>query len=150
MKILVFKLGAIGDVLMTTPFLRALREKYPDAEIVYYIGEWSSEVLKFNKRISRMEVFDEKPIYKADVKALLALRKRIKKEKFDMAFILEKSKTANLFIWSCGIKERIGFDRNGEGFPNTKNVKYGVVKHEIEYYLELVDGKDKELELWTH
>ena len=39
-KILVFKIGALGDVLMTTPVLRNLRKTFPKAEITYLVGSF--------------------------------------------------------------------------------------------------------------
>jgi len=50
MKILLFKLGAIGDTLMTTPLVRQLRKNFPSAVIDYYIGRSSYGHL-YGKRI---------------------------------------------------------------------------------------------------
>ncbi len=56
MKILFFRLGAIGDTLLTTPAVRKAREIFPDAEIHYMAGEAASEVLKNNKDIDKIIV----------------------------------------------------------------------------------------------
>ena len=51
-KILIIKLGAIGDVIRTTPLLRRLRDEYPDAQITWLTyspailsGEWVNRIL---------------------------------------------------------------------------------------------------------
>ncbi|ENN95565.1 glycosyl transferase family protein, partial [Methanocaldococcus villosus KIN24-T80] len=48
MKILLFKIGAIGDALMTTPLIRQLRKNFPNAQIDYLIGKHAHAVLEGN------------------------------------------------------------------------------------------------------
>lgn len=54
MKILFFRLGAIGDTLLTTPAVRKARELFPEAEIHYMAGEAAAEILENNKDINRI------------------------------------------------------------------------------------------------
>ena len=54
MKILVIKLGALGDVLRTTPILEAIKEKYPDSEITWITEPESKEILEGNPNISKI------------------------------------------------------------------------------------------------
>jgi lipopolysaccharide heptosyltransferase II len=145
-KILLIKSGALGDILMTTPLLRTLKKTYPKTEITYIIGEKFAEVLRGNRNVDEIITFDTKKLFKSNFitkfryfrKLALSLQER----KFDMCFILDKSYLANLFAYWCNIPVRIGFDRNGEGFPNTHNIKYSDVEHEIYYYLDLLKPLD--------
>lgn len=136
-KILVFKIGALGDILMTAPFLRSLRKRFPAAEITYLAGEFCKPVLEGNKNIDRLETFDHNIFYKKNLSGVLNLVTRIKKEKYDCVFILDKHFFVNWAISLTRIPIRIGFDRYGEGFANTVNIQYNKVRHEIDYYLEL-------------
>jgi len=153
-KILVFKSGAIGDVLMSTPFLRALRRRFPNARIDYWVGKWSKEVLIGNPNIDNIFEFDETILFKKNIFKIIELIKKIRKEKYDAAFTLDKHWLSNIFIYFCRIPIRIGFDRFGEGFANTINVKYGPLKHEVDYYLELAykvgaeKTKERQMELF--
>ena len=54
-KILIIKLGALGDVLRTTPILHALREKYPNCLIYWLTLEESEELLKNNINIPQIK-----------------------------------------------------------------------------------------------
>lgn len=152
-KILVIKTGAIGDVLMSTPFLRVLRKRFPKAEIDYYVSAWSKDVLMGNKNIDKVIAFDQSIFFKKKIFKALKLAKQIRKEKYDLCFVLDKHYFMNLFAYICKVPVRVGFNRFGEGFTNTINVRYGPVKHEIDYYLELAykvgaeKTKDKNLEL---
>ncbi len=139
MKILVFKIGALGDVLMSTPLLRQLRKNYPNAQIDYLIGNSSSIILKDNKNLDNVLKFEESIFLKKKFFKYFELTKKIKRRKYDVIFVLDKhwifNLTAKLFI----IKQRIGFDRFGkEGVFLTKKVHYEKIRHEIFYYLDLL------------
>lgn len=138
-KILVFKIGAIGDVLMTTPLMRDIRKNFPKAEIIYYVGKHASQALKGNKNIDRVEIFDDF-FYSKNIFKAISLMNKIKKEKFNVAFVLDKHWVFGLFIKMCGIPIRVGFDRNGEGKYHTNKIIYLKAQHEIEYYLSLLEA----------
>lgn len=60
MKILVFRIGAIGDVLLTTPAVAALRASFPGAEIHFMAGERAAQVLLNNPHITKVIPFRER------------------------------------------------------------------------------------------
>ena len=152
-KVMVIKPGAIGDILMTTPFLMALRKRFPKAKIHFYIGKWSAPILGGNPNIDSIVIFDDRIIFEKRIGELYKLIKRIRKERYDIGFILDRSYLANLFVYFCNIPVRVGFDRNGEGFPNTIKVPYNDSKHDIEFYLDLgkavdVSAKGKKMDIF--
>jgi len=134
-KICIFKTGAIGDVLMTTPLIRWLCARFPKAQIDYWVGKWSAPVLANNPHIDKVIAFDEKAIFSKNPIALHQLSQRIRKSNYDLMFVLDFSYLANLFAARCKVPVRIGFNRKGEGFPNTMNAPYGQRRHDIESYL---------------
>lgn len=152
-KILIIKSGAIGDVLMTTPFLRALRKRFPNSEIDYIVGKESAKVLEDNRNISNLISVKSEHFHSLNLLNKIALLNKIRTKKYDVCFILDKSWLANCFIFLTRIPIRIGFDRFGEGFTNKYNVQYAELKHEIKYYLELAyfvgakEEKNKNMEL---
>jgi len=138
-KIAFLKVGSIGDVIMTTPLVRSVKKRFPDSDITYIVGSWSSGALEGNPYIDNIMSFDENMVYKRKLDQIIKLVKRIEKEEFDVIFVLDKSYLFSVLAFVAGIKTRIGFDRYGEGFANTHNVKYGEARHEIDYYLDLGD-----------
>ncbi|WP_423792409.1 glycosyltransferase family 9 protein [Methanocaldococcus indicus] len=140
MKILLFKIGAIGDTLMTTPLIRQLRKNFKDATIDYLIGKYSYGVLEGNKHLDNIIKFDEDIFFKKDFKEWLKLIFKIRKRRYDTIFVLDKHWIFNLTAFLFGIKKRIGFDRFGEGKFLTYKVPYFGRKHEIFYYLDLLKG----------
>lgn len=139
MKILLFKIGAIGDVLMTTPLARQLRKEFPKAKIIYYTGRTASKVLEGNKNLNKVAAFDENIFYRKRFLKAFKLRNEIKNEGFDIAFVLDKHWAVGAFIKSCGIPKRIGFDRGNEGKYHTDSIPYLDARHEINYYLSLIE-----------
>jgi heptosyltransferase-3 len=57
-KILVIKLRHIGDVFLTVPVFRALRENFSDAHIAALVNSGTEEVLKGNPLIDEIITFD--------------------------------------------------------------------------------------------
>ncbi|AIJ04916.1 glycosyl transferase family protein [Methanocaldococcus bathoardescens] len=157
MKILLFKIGAIGDTLMTTPLVRQLRRNFKDVTIDYLIGKHSYEVLDRNKHLDNIIKFDENVFFEKDFKEWMKLIFKIRKRDYDVIFILDKHWIFNLTAFLFGIKKRIGFDRLGEGKFLTYKVPYFGRKHEIFYYLDLLRGlgiepnyKDWEMEIFLN
>ncbi len=136
--ILVLKPGALGDVLMTTPFLRALRSCYPQSRIVYAVGRWSSDVLAHNPHIDQMIVFDDAAVFQIRPRQLLRLLIRLRRLHADLGFVLDKHYRASVFAWLAGVRFRVGFDRRGEGFANNLSVPFGPVRHDVEFNLDLL------------
>ncbi|MGA2296363.1 MAG: lipopolysaccharide heptosyltransferase family protein, partial [FCB group bacterium] len=77
MKILIVQLGRIGDMILATPMFRAVREKYPDAEIHVLAGKHNFFVINNNPRIDKIYIHKKNPFN--IIKNILAL----KKEKYD-------------------------------------------------------------------
>lgn len=152
-KILIIKLGAIGDLLMTTPAIRALKKAYPTMHISLLAGKSSKMAVSSNPHIDELIECDDYIIYKArflqKVRYALSLLYLLRKKKFDVVFVVHRDWRFNLFAFLCGIPERVGFDRNGEGRFLTKRIEINGVRHQIDHYLEIVksfgghdDGRD--------
>jgi len=139
-KILIFKIGMIGDVLMTTPFVRQLRKNFPNARIDYLVGSAASQVLVGNKNLNEVITFDENIFFRRKIAKLIGLITKIRKIKYDIIFVMDKHRAFNLTAFLSGIKTRVGFDRMGkEGIFLTHKIWYESIRHEIFYYLDLIE-----------
>ena len=150
-KILFFKIGALGDILMTTPFVKAVRKGFPHATLDYACGKSYSNVLKGNKSINYLIEFDEKIFFENNIKELRTLARKLKENKYDIIFVLDQHWATGVFAYLAD-SFRIGFNRNGEGFENNLNVFYTQKKHDIDAYLDLgiyfkLDHHDKKMVL---
>jgi lipopolysaccharide heptosyltransferase II len=141
MKILLFKTGAIGDTLMTTPLVRQLRQSYPKARIDYLIGKSASQALLNNPNINNIIKFDEAIFFKKKPLKLINLIAGIREDNYDAIFVLDRHWIFNLTARLFNIPMRIGFDRNGkEGCGLTHKIHYERRRHDIYYYLNQLNA----------
>ncbi|MGD9487504.1 MAG: glycosyltransferase family 9 protein [Calditrichaceae bacterium] len=58
-KILIIRLSSIGDVLLTTPFIRQARIKFPTAQIDFVVKKEFADLIKHNPHINHVHIFDK-------------------------------------------------------------------------------------------
>lgn len=137
MKVLVWKIGALGDVVMTTPFVRQLRRALPTARIDYLTGHRCTAILAGNPHLDAVRGFDDAILFggrTARVPELLTLLRG-----YDCVFTLDKHWIFALLARLARIPVRIGFRRRAhEGWLLTRTAPYGPLRHEIDCYLDLL------------
>lgn len=110
MKIAVFLPNWIGDAVMATPALRALREHYIDAEIYGIMRPYVAQVLE------GLDLLDQTLLYapKAKQPELKGrkLTARLRKEHLDLAVLFPNSMRTASLAWMSGAKRRLGFSRD--------------------------------------
>ncbi|UPA22486.1 glycosyltransferase family 9 protein [Candidatus Peribacteria bacterium] len=93
-KILVIRFGKIGDLVATTPIIRALKERQPQADIYVLCRTSCAAVLRNNPFIHTVHTYDEK----TDRRALL---RRFRRERFDWVISVMPDAFASIIgIWS--------------------------------------------------
>ncbi len=121
-KILVIKLRHIGDVLLTVPAIRALKESFPGSEVTALVNSGTEEMLAGNPLVK------EVICYERSVKSLSAvlraaeevrLVKRLRREKFDMTVDLTGGDRPALLGFLTGARYRLGYRPKG-GFKGKK------------------------------
>jgi lipopolysaccharide heptosyltransferase II len=134
MKILVIKIAALGDLLMVTPALRTLRRKYPQARIDLLVGRWSAPISAGNQNLDGLTIVDDSLFFRFRPFALLSLIWTLRRRRYDLVIVWHRSLAFRLFAWALGIKERIGFSRNGNKLGLTAAVEEDPGIHEILEY----------------
>ncbi len=140
-KILVLRLGAMGDVLRTTPLIIELRKIMPNAKIDYMVSDGIKTILDGNPNIDEIIGVKGKNLYGLSFSRFITfynMSKEIRKRKYDLVFNLEPHYLSQLFVLSCRIPISIGWDRFGEGFSLNNKVAYDGSANEIEKALELL------------
>lgn len=86
-NILVLRLSSIGDIILTTPFLRALRRRFPDCTVQYAVRREFSELLRYNPHIDRLITVD----ITEGRNVLRGLNLALTRERFDAVFDLHNN-----------------------------------------------------------
>lgn len=116
MKILIVKLGAIGDIVHALPTLAAIRRSLPDSEISWVAERRSAEVLRGNPLIDNLIEVDTRSLRarRGVDKTLADAAKQLKELRqydFDIALDLQGLLKSAIIAKLSGAKERWGFSR---------------------------------------
>ena len=146
-NILIVNPFGIGDVLFTTPLLKAIKTSLPEAKIGFLCNRRVYPLIKDIPFIDWVFVYERDEMEDIRRRSLLlwlrAHRKligEIREKRFDAAIDLSLNTKFGAFLWLAGIKKRIGYDYKKRGkFLNYKIPLEGYrEKHIIEYHLELL------------
>ena len=81
MKILIIRFSSFGDVVLTTPIIRAIKEKYPEAVIDFIVYNTFFEAISLNPEIRNLVIFDKKK--SKDRNYIKDMIGKLKKENYD-------------------------------------------------------------------
>ena len=121
-RILVVKLSAIGDVIMGTPFVRGLKDLYPDAQIDWVVEPLSADILRGNPFLRDVIVWNRAKGEAARglrgiasfAKDAWSLRGRIH-GRYDLALDIQGLGRSAVAMWAAGAPVRVGKDDAREG-----------------------------------
>lgn len=152
-KILIIKLGAVGDVILAIPSFRMLRERYPHAQIHLLVDKNIAGLVAKAPYLNGIIPVDRKKV--SNFRYLWKWAGKIRREGFDMSIDLQNSKWTHLLAFLGGIPERFGFKRGFFGFLLNKPENYAriaetPVKNQFRILSKAgVRKLDETLELWT-
>lgn len=151
-RILVIKIGALGDVILVGPSLRMIRKKFPEAHVSLLVDSrfssavspcpYLNEVLPLDFRRGRSWV------------GLARFAKRLRREAFDISIDFQNTKRTHLLAFLAGIPSRYGFRRGVFGrLLNHPDMSFSQpdspVRHQFRILARLgISRLDERLELW--
>lgn len=121
MRILLVRLRLIGDVVFTTPLVRALRRRYPDAHLTYVVEPGAAPVIRGNPHIDDIVELPRRAglaRLRDDLQAGRSLRAR----RFDLAIDLHGGPRSAWLTWASGAPMRIGYRMRGRSWMYTHAV----------------------------
>jgi heptosyltransferase-2 len=112
-RIVVFCPNLIGDTVMATPALRALRQRFPSAWIAGVVKPQVSPVLDGAPWLDERIAYD--PRSKKRDERTWSVLQRLHASRFEVSLLLPNSHRSALMAWLAGIPRRIGYERVGRG-----------------------------------
>lgn len=149
MNILIVNPFGIGDVLFTTPVIRALAGK--GHSVYFWSTERTADILRHNPAIKGILPLSRGDLKKISAwkgaKALIGLMMRLRKGSFDAALDFSLDYRYGLLLRMAGIKKRVGFDYKGRGRFLTDAVKIDGFsgRHMAAHYADILRFIDKPL-----
>jgi lipopolysaccharide heptosyltransferase II len=131
-RILVTRLRFIGDIVLTTPILRSIRQAYPDAFIAYLGDRTAVRLLEHHPCVDQILPYD---FTRADLCEQVRAVRTIRRHRFDLVIDLFGNPRSALLTLLSGAPVRVGPDRKGRGRAYTNRVRDdGRTKTAIEYH----------------
>lgn len=142
-RILVVRVDLLGDTVLTTPAIAALRRSYPKARIDILVQESTASVLAGERDIAHVITYNPQ-IWrqKGGWRSALRLLWRLRKARYDIA-ISVSGDIGSILTRLSGARRTIGY--GGEAYPYmltdpVAGGRYAVAQHEIRYVLALAEA----------
>lgn len=123
LKILLLRLRLIGDVVFTTPALSALRRRFPAAHLTYIVEAPAEPVVRHHPALDDIIVL-ERPRGLARWRYDVALARRLRRERFDVAIDFHGGPRSGFLTWASGAPQRIGYDLPGRQWCYTTRMPW--------------------------
>ena len=94
MNILIIRFGSIGDIILTSAFVRQVRKAYPEAAIDYVLKKEFYELLQYNPNIDHIYKYDTS----TKLPGLKKLRETLKTKGYDYIFDLQNNFRSNYLL----------------------------------------------------
>ncbi|HLL77013.1 MAG TPA: glycosyltransferase family 9 protein [Pyrinomonadaceae bacterium] len=107
-RVLVVRLRSIGDAVLATPALHALRRFLPHAEIDLLLEDWVAPLLENSPDVDRVVTVE-----RDSLKSRIAVWRTLRAARYDVAYDLHGGSTASLLTWASGARHTVGYASYG-------------------------------------
>src|SRR5437660_7328406 len=138
-RVLVVRLRSIGDAVLTTPSLYALRRFLPQARVDILLEDWVAPVLDGSGLIDRVVIAP-----RDGTSARARVARELRAEQYDVGYNLHGGTTATLFTRATGAKHRVGFEHyqyvrlHNHVAPSARELWQRPTLHSVEQQLALI------------
>src|SRR3989338_8231833 len=138
-RILVIRLDRLGDVILSTPVLQALRRKFPHAFLAMMVRPPCREAVEGHPDVNEVIVYEKEGRHRSILETIRFARE-LRRSRFDTALVLHPSNRSHWIPWLAGIPIRIGYDRKWSRLLTHRvpHRKQEGQQHEAVYTLELL------------
>lgn len=147
-RILICKLKFYGDVLLITPVITSIQERYPDAKIDLLLYKDTKSILAADDRINAFYLLEKKKGFLTTVKNYISILQQLKKNNYDLIINLTEQWPIGALIASLR-RPSIAFERGKKAWNRLfTQVTPAVGTHIVEQNLSILKGigfRDSEL-----
>jgi heptosyltransferase-2 len=134
MKILMRGPNWVGDAVLAIPAMKAIRERFPDAEITLLVRPWVAGIFKSAPFIDHLWS-EPRP---SGVRDWLRITRGIRRNRYDLALLFPNSFESAAMIFLGRVPKRVGYATDGRRWLLTSRLTPARQKrHQVHYYLDL-------------
>jgi heptosyltransferase-2 len=141
LKILIRLPNWLGDVVMSTAFINAVKQLYPSASIDIIIKKELGDVASLIPQLNQIHLFSKQE--SGGLGGVYRFGKLLRSQNYDIYFNLPNSLSSFVMAWASGAKQRIGFNKEGGFFLLTRSFKKPVNLHRVDEYVALLEKFSK-------
>lgn len=141
MKILIIHTAFIGDIVLSTPLLKRIKEVYPEAKITYVTTPIGATILRNNPNITEIIEYDKRGNH-AGIKGLIGLGRRLRYENFNLVLTPHRYLRSSILSWLTRSPKRVGYNIASGSCLFTDKINYDKKKHEVEKLLSFMGDID--------
>jgi heptosyltransferase-2 len=128
-KILIIRLSSIGDILLSTPFIRQVRQKFPGSQIDYVIKDVYKDLIKHNPHINQIYT-----VRTDDTNSdLIELKQTLEKQSYNIVFDLHNNLRSN-------------FLKRGINAEKIRSIRKGKIKQSLLVWFK-INKYDEEISI---
>lgn len=137
-SILVLRLYFVGDVLLATPVLEALKRRFPAARLTVLVKQRAVEVLEGNPHVDEVMVYDAVKHYHSP-RWVLRLARELRQRHFSLAVDLTGDHRSSWLLFASDPGFRVGLNHAGLGFLLDRRIDYRSKGHVVDHLLTSVE-----------
>ncbi len=107
-RVLLVQMSFLGDTILSTPLIGALRRRHPDAQLWTLTTPPAAELLAGDPTLAGRLTYDKHGSQRG-VRGLLRVAKELRMLRFSVVYSLHRSFRTGLLLWLAGIPRRVGF-----------------------------------------
>lgn len=142
MKILLAQTGFLGDVVLSTPVIAALKQCCPDGEIWMLTTPQARPLLQRDPLLKGVLSFEKRGTH-AGAFGLIRFARMLREMRFDKSFSLHRSYRTSLLLLAAGIPDRVGFRDARLSFLYHNRVSRPSDVHDVLRRMAILDGQQK-------
>lgn len=139
-NILLVPKGYLGDLVLTSPVLEALKASDPTVSVTVMVPPQCAEFVRRDPHVDEVLIFDRRGEFRG-WRGMRAFAEVLRSKRFDAAYSFHRSPRTSILLWKAGIPRRIGYADSYLSWLYTEQVDKTARCHEVVRNLELVLGQ---------
>ncbi|HMO02790.1 MAG TPA: lipopolysaccharide heptosyltransferase II [Oligoflexia bacterium] len=137
-RILLLQTSWLGDVVLSTPVISALKKIYPHSFLATLTTPLAKPLVQYNPNVDLALTYDKNG-EECSFISLVKKSRELRKLNFNIAFALQRSARSALLVYLSGIKLRVGFADSSLGWLYNRQAKRPVDKHDVLRNLAIIE-----------
>lgn len=140
-RILIARPDRIGDVILSTPVVAALRKQYPNAHITFLVRDLVAPLIRGVAGVDAVYVYEPEGRHKG-LRGFFLLMEELKAQRFQISIVLHSTLKLAAALYGVGVPNRVGSLSKLHSFfffnRGTRQRRSLVEMHEADYNLQLL------------